>query len=86
MYRGDSWMQEPCKSCDRRTVDFGGCRCQAMALVGDAAATDPVCMKSPHHGALRERAEAHAGNGDSALTYRVGPGKTSIDTVVEPAG
>jgi PqqA peptide cyclase len=46
-FRGEAWMQKPCKSCDRRTQDFGGCRCQAMLLVGDAAATDPVCSLSP---------------------------------------
>jgi PqqA peptide cyclase len=46
-FRGEDWMQEPCKSCDRRTQDFGGCRCQAMLLGGDAAATDPVCSLSP---------------------------------------
>ncbi len=46
-YRGESWMQEPCKSCDRRTQDFGGCRCQAFLLAGDAAATDPVCSLAP---------------------------------------
>ena len=40
-------MQEPCKSCDRRAQDYGGCRCQAMLLAGDAAATDPVCSLSP---------------------------------------
>jgi pyrroloquinoline quinone biosynthesis protein E len=46
-FRGESWMQEPCKTCDRRTLDFGGCRCQALLLAGDAAATDPVCSLSP---------------------------------------
>jgi pyrroloquinoline quinone biosynthesis protein E len=46
-FRGQSWMQEPCKSCDRRELDFGGCRCQALLLAGDAAATDPVCSLSP---------------------------------------
>jgi pyrroloquinoline quinone biosynthesis protein E len=46
-FRGEDWMQAPCKSCDRRTIDFGGCRCQAMLLAGDAAATDPVCSLSP---------------------------------------
>jgi len=46
-FRGTAWMSEPCRSCDRKTVDFGGCRCQAMALAGDARATDPVCSKSP---------------------------------------
>lgn len=47
-FRGEDWMQEPCRSCDRREVDFGGCRCQAMLLVNDAAATDPVCSLSPN--------------------------------------
>jgi pyrroloquinoline quinone biosynthesis protein E len=46
-FRGESWMQDPCKSCDRRTIDFGGCRCQALLLAGDPAATDPVCTLSP---------------------------------------
>jgi len=47
-FRGESWMQAPCNTCDRRTVDFGGCRCQALLLAGDAAATDPVCTLSPN--------------------------------------
>jgi len=47
-FRGEDWMQEPCRSCDRREVDFGGCRCQAFLLVNDAAATDPVCSLSPN--------------------------------------
>jgi PqqA peptide cyclase len=46
-FRGEEWMQEPCKSCDRREVDFGGCRCQALRLAGDASATDPVCSLAP---------------------------------------
>jgi pyrroloquinoline quinone biosynthesis protein E len=46
-FRGQDWMQEPCKSCERREQDFGGCRCQALLLAGDAAATDPVCTLSP---------------------------------------
>ncbi|GAA4003639.1 pyrroloquinoline quinone biosynthesis protein PqqE [Comamonas faecalis] len=48
-YRGEDWMQEPCRSCDERHKDFGGCRCQAFMVTGDAAATDPVCSKSPMH-------------------------------------
>ncbi|MBP2367320.1 pyrroloquinoline quinone biosynthesis protein E [Pseudonocardia parietis] len=48
-YRGDGWMQEPCRTCDLRETDFGGCRCQAFQLTGDAAATDPVCHLSPDH-------------------------------------
>ncbi|MGA2422174.1 MAG: pyrroloquinoline quinone biosynthesis protein PqqE [Candidatus Acidiferrum sp.] len=46
-FRGQEWMQEPCKTCDRRERDFGGCRCQALLLAGDAAATDPVCTLAP---------------------------------------
>lgn len=46
-YRGDDWMAEPCRSCPRKAIDFGGCRCQAFALTGDAANTDPVCTLSP---------------------------------------
>jgi PqqA peptide cyclase len=46
-FRGEAWMQQPCKTCDRRTQDFGGCRCQALLLAGDPAATDPVCSLSP---------------------------------------
>jgi len=48
-FRGTAWMQEPCRSCARRDVDFGGCRCQAFALTGDARATDPVCHLAPDH-------------------------------------
>jgi len=48
-FRGESWMPEPCRSCDRRIEDFGGCRCQAFLLAGDAAATDPVCSLAPSH-------------------------------------
>jgi pyrroloquinoline quinone biosynthesis protein E len=46
-YRGDDWMREPCRSCPRKAIDFGGCRCQAFALTGDAANTDPVCTLTP---------------------------------------
>jgi len=48
-FRGTEWMPDPCKSCAFREVDFGGCRCQAALLTGDAAVTDPVCGLSPHH-------------------------------------
>ncbi len=48
-FRGTSWMKEPCKSCPRKEIDFGGCRCQALALTGDAANTDPACSLSPLH-------------------------------------
>ncbi|MFQ5939338.1 MAG: pyrroloquinoline quinone biosynthesis protein PqqE [Alphaproteobacteria bacterium] len=48
-FRGESWMKEPCRGCPERKKDFGGCRCQAYLLTGDAANTDPACALSPHH-------------------------------------
>ena len=54
LFRGDDWMQEPCRSCPEKAIDFGGCRCQAAMLAGDARAADPVCAKSPK----RERVDA----------------------------
>ena len=51
-YRGDDWMREPCRTCPEKGKDFGGCRCQAFMLTGDARNADPVCDKSPHHGTL----------------------------------
>ena len=53
-FRGEAWMPEPCRSCDRRTEDFGGCRCQAMQLLGKAEATDPACHLSPDHHLMEE--------------------------------
>lgn len=69
-FRGDTWMQEPCRSCERKHLDWGGCRCQAMAIAGDPAATDPTCSRSPLNAALRAAAEAAP---DEALTYRQAP-------------
>lgn len=58
-FRGFDWMQEPCRSCNEKEKDFGGCRCQAFLLTGDACNTDPACAKSPHHGLIaREVAKA----------------------------
>ena len=51
-YRGDAWMKEPCRSCPDRDKDFGGCRCQAFMMTGDATNADPVCDKSPYHAQL----------------------------------
>ncbi len=53
-FRGEDWMPEPCRSCDRRKEDFGGCRCQALLLTGDATATDPVCELAPMHHLIEE--------------------------------
>jgi len=70
-FRGQAWMPEPCRSCDRRTLDFGGCRCQAYHLTGDAAATDPTCSLAPGHELIeRARAEAELGTPSLALQYR----------------
>ena len=52
-FRGTEWMREPCRSCDRREVDWGGCRCQAFALLGELYATDPACSLSPDHGVMQ---------------------------------
>jgi len=60
-YRGDDWMQEPCRSCPEKARDLGGCRCQAFMLAGDAAATDPVCAKSPRRQEV-DRVIAFAGS------------------------
>jgi len=59
-FRGDDWMSEPCKSCERKSVDFGGCRCQAFALLGDASLTDPACSLSPRHDAIARAREEPA--------------------------
>ena len=48
-FRGEEWMPEPCRSCERRAEDFGGCRCQALLLAGNATATDPACSLAPAH-------------------------------------
>jgi pyrroloquinoline quinone biosynthesis protein E len=57
-YRGTDWMSETCRSCERREIDFGGCRCQAFQLTGDAARTDPVCHLSPDHEIVAEKVRA----------------------------
>jgi pyrroloquinoline quinone biosynthesis protein E len=74
-YRGNDWMQEPCRSCERKALDWGGCRCQAMAIAGDPAATDPTCSRSPHNATLRASAEAFAGS-DAALIHRAFPAES----------
>jgi pyrroloquinoline quinone biosynthesis protein E len=69
-YRGDEWMKEPCRSCPEKTRDFGGCRCQAYLLTGDAANADPVCELSPHHHLVTD---AIARAGRAAPAERVRP-------------
>ncbi|MQW88854.1 pyrroloquinoline quinone biosynthesis protein PqqE [Sinorhizobium saheli] len=69
-YRGEDWMPELCRSCERKKVDFGGCRCQAMALAGDASATDPVCIRSPLRERLTREADALSTTQSAGLIYR----------------
>jgi pyrroloquinoline quinone biosynthesis protein E len=66
-FRGTDWMAEPCRSCERREIDFGGCRCQAFALTGDACATDPVCHLAPDHEAVAALATVQE---DAPYAYR----------------
>jgi pyrroloquinoline quinone biosynthesis protein E len=69
-FRGTDWMPEPCRSCDRREIDWGGCRCQAFAILGDAAATDPACGLSPHHDELVRIAETDSAGAAPEFEYR----------------
>lgn len=79
-FRGEDWMEEPCKTCDRRAQDFGGCRCQAFLLAADAAATDPVCSLAPQRpkvdAILAQVAadSAQASPAQPAWLYRPNPG------------
>lgn len=66
-FRGYDWMKEPCKSCDEKEKDFGGCRCQALMLTGDAKNTDPVCAKSPHHQQLVDEVKRIEYNAEHAI-------------------
>jgi pyrroloquinoline quinone biosynthesis protein E len=66
-FRGTSFLPQLCQSCERREIDFGGCRCQAFALTGDARATDPVCHLSPQHHVVEQQAAIQE---DAAYVYR----------------
>ena len=73
-FRGTDWMPDPCRSCEFREVDFGGCRCQAALLTGDAAVTDPACSLSPYRESLerfvRSVQESAARSSGSDLVFR----------------
>jgi pyrroloquinoline quinone biosynthesis protein E len=90
-FRGTDWMREPCRSCPEKTKDFGGCRCQAYLLTGDATNADPVCDLSPHHHLVTEAvAAANASHdsggatGEEGLVFR--DHRISIPVVVEGKG
>ena len=75
-FRGTGWMPEPCRSCDRREIDWGGCRCQAFALTGDAARTDPACELSSDHRHIVELAQTESDRAPPPFVYRhLGAGK-----------
>lgn len=69
-FRGTQWMPRPCQGCEHAEEDWGGCRCQALALTGNAAATDPVCVLSPAHGALEMLARQTAATAPPPFRYR----------------
>ncbi|MGE3743895.1 MAG: pyrroloquinoline quinone biosynthesis protein PqqE, partial [Geminicoccaceae bacterium] len=86
-FRGTDWLPEPCRSCALKEVDFGGCRCQALALAGDASATDPACELSPLHAQMFTVAQQESAAEPPPFVYRrprreAPPARTTIlDTV-----
>jgi len=87
-FRGTDWMPDPCRSCDRREIDFGGCRCQAFQLTGDPARTDPVCHLSPGpraggagraRGQLRSEGERAAARADTSPARPPARGRVMTD-------
>jgi pyrroloquinoline quinone biosynthesis protein E len=74
-FRGDKWMPEPCSSCERKSEDFGGCRCQAFLITGDPTATDPVCSLSPNHHLIEAaRLQTKSGTTQVSWSYRTSVG------------
>jgi pyrroloquinoline quinone biosynthesis protein E len=70
-FRGEAWMSPTCRTCERKSIDLGGCRCQAFQLTGDASATDPVCSRSPDHALVEEaRHRAEQAIDPASLRYR----------------
>lgn len=81
-YRGTAWMSETCRTCDEHTKDFGGCRCQAFLLTGDATATDPVCGKSPDHHLVKAAVAATAEPNTHTMKFvpKFKPGSAKVET------
>ncbi|MDY6949528.1 MAG: pyrroloquinoline quinone biosynthesis protein PqqE [Pseudomonadota bacterium] len=78
-FRGTDWMSEPCRNCERKEIDWGGCRCQAMAIAGNAAATDPACSKSPFHARMATLIdEAISADRDEFRYRRIGVQKVEL--------
>ncbi|HMH00007.1 MAG TPA: pyrroloquinoline quinone biosynthesis protein PqqE [Terriglobales bacterium] len=87
-FRGEQWMPEPCRSCERRTEDLGGCRCQAFLLTDDASATDPVCTLAPTHHLIESlQLETRSGeerSEDVSWTYRLNPTREGRHVTLPP--
>jgi pyrroloquinoline quinone biosynthesis protein E len=84
-YRGTAWMPEPCQSCDRREIDWGGCRCQAFALTGNAANTDPVCVLAPAHRVVADALRESEGAAPDLVYRRIGAAPHAVVPPLEPA-
>ena len=84
-YRGDSWMKEPCRSCPEKTRDFGGCRCQAFLMTGDAANADPVCDRSAAHALVTETVARADARGATLATATATATATESATAPAPA-
>jgi pyrroloquinoline quinone biosynthesis protein E len=82
-YRGDDWMREPCRSCPEKAKDFGGCRCQAYLLTGDAANADPVCDLSPHHAIVTDAVARADARGEGTASSGA-PGLAAAPGLVPP--
>jgi PqqA peptide cyclase len=89
-FRGFEWMKEPCRSCDEKEKDFGGCRCQAYLLTGDMYIADPVCSKSPEHGVIQEAIDsakltASLASGEKPLVFRNSRNSKALSPAVDIA-
>ncbi len=84
-YRGTDWLPEPCASCERKEIDWGGCRCQAFAFTGDAGNTDPACELSPFHAQMLGVAETASGDAPPDFVYRNYGNAPSTTTAAQTA-
>lgn len=84
-YRGTDWLPQPCQGCEHKDADFGGCRCQALALTGNAGNTDPVCPRSPHHDQVIQLVERAQASTVRTIIMRNASGRTrSLDELPLP--
>src|SRR3546814_8095054 len=76
-------MPEPCRSCERREIDWGGCRCQAFALTGEAGTVDPACALSPEHAAMQALATTESAKAGTGFRYRTRKAGAAVKQVKE---